>query len=247
MEGIGFRTLLPGLDSHSLNWRLWHFGNGLGAVVHGVAARRRAGRERKGWASACDGALGARPKLLGPVETLLVWARRITVRRGSWILGVACLWKRRSGQDRAGAAPNSRPSGRNAGPLRRRARARRFLSTLRLATRQRRGRRGGIITISGATGGASGSHAGGTKAHSPDKGRVGRGSSGARPHFIVLNGALINRIRGVGVGGQAAPTNVEGLSTAGGSAREAERGDGEPSAVGINRVGLSGETRAGWD
>lgn len=173
MEGIGFRTLLPGLDSHGLNRRLWHFGNGLGAVVHGVAARRRAGREREGWASACDGALGARPKLLGPVETLLV--------------------------------------------------------------------------ISGAAAGASGSHAGGTKAHSPDKGRVGRGSSGARPHFIVLNGALINRIRCVGVGGQAAPTNVEGLSTAGGSAREAERGDGEPSAVDINRVGLSGETRAGWD
>jgi hypothetical protein len=64
------------LDGGSLRRRLRHLGNGLCPIVD-RASWWRGGGEREGSArSTYDGALGTRPKLLGPVETLLVisWA-----------------------------------------------------------------------------------------------------------------------------------------------------------------------------
>lgn len=79
------------LDGRSLNRGLRHLGNGLCPIVNRTSWRRGGG-EREGSArSTYDGALGTRPKLLGPVETLLVWAQNIIVRWGSCMFGVACL------------------------------------------------------------------------------------------------------------------------------------------------------------
>lgn len=60
------------LDGCSLDWWLGHLGDGLCPIVDRVAAGWRGGREREGRTSTSDGALCTRPKLLGPVETLLV-------------------------------------------------------------------------------------------------------------------------------------------------------------------------------
>lgn len=117
LEGIRLgplRLLWLMLDGCSLDRGLGHLGDGLCPIVDRVAAGWRGGREREGRTSTSDGALCTRPKLLGPVETLLVWAR-ITVRWGSWILGVACLWERRGDAWTA----CRRQGGRDARPLRR--------------------------------------------------------------------------------------------------------------------------------
>lgn len=75
LEGIRLgplRLLWLMLDGSSLDRGLRHLGDGLCPIVDRVAAGWRGGREREGRTSTSDGALGARPKLLGPVETLLV-------------------------------------------------------------------------------------------------------------------------------------------------------------------------------
>jgi hypothetical protein len=78
LESIRLGPLrLPGLllDGRSLSRRLRHLGNGLCPIVD-RASWRRGGGEREGSArSTYDGTLGTRPKLLGPVETLLVISR----------------------------------------------------------------------------------------------------------------------------------------------------------------------------
>jgi hypothetical protein len=70
-----FRLLRLLLDRSSLNRRLWHFRNRLCPIVNGAPGRGGGGEREGSPRSTDDGTLGTRPKLLGPVETLLVIAR----------------------------------------------------------------------------------------------------------------------------------------------------------------------------
>jgi hypothetical protein len=203
LESIRLGPLrLPGLllDGRSLSWRLRHLGNGLCPIVDG-ASWRRGGGEREGSArSTYDGTLGTRPKLLGPVETLLVWAQNIIVRWGSCMFGVACLWNRRSET----WATSSRQSCRKACPLTRGAYERGFPPSWDGAPIMRSGRRGWAITISRAAIRTDVAHVGRTEAHPPDKWCSGC-SLGV--HVVIFDSALINGVRVVRVGRHASSTN----------------------------------------
>jgi hypothetical protein len=78
LECIGLRPVNLWLHGLYLDGRLWHVGDGFGAIVlEGGIARRRASTEREGRpcsSSLREGALGSGPELLGPIETLLIIA-----------------------------------------------------------------------------------------------------------------------------------------------------------------------------
>jgi hypothetical protein len=99
------------LRPRGLSRRGRHLGHGLGPVERGGSGARSGRRavkprsEGERGSLAMNGAFGSRPKLLGPVEALLVWARRKHVRRGSCRLYVACLCLGERWQDAVGAAP----------------------------------------------------------------------------------------------------------------------------------------------
>lgn len=91
LEGVG---LLRRPGSRGLCRRRGHVRNGLGPVMMRAAgcwgragSRRRAAETRakgkRGPRARGDGALGARPKLLGPVESLVVGARSSSASRAS--------------------------------------------------------------------------------------------------------------------------------------------------------------------
>lgn len=157
--------------------------------------------ERKGRAGSGNGALGAGSKLLGPIEAILVCSRRGIVRRDSWMLDVACLWKRRRWHMKAGSTSNSGPSGRygNLALVRMGLGQRRHplipVTASMTASKRRRGRGLWRFTISGAASIAEGSHGSvASKAHVPGKGR-GRGRSRTAKHGIfILNGVLVDGV-----------------------------------------------------
>jgi hypothetical protein len=81
LESIWLGALGLGLGGGGLDGRLGHVGDRLGPIVLDTSSWGRSGGEREGGSRARDGALGSRPQLLGPIETLLVvsWAAVGTV------------------------------------------------------------------------------------------------------------------------------------------------------------------------
>lgn len=76
LERIGLARLRGGLGRSSVDGGDRHVGDGLGSIVvrgGGSPVSRRGARHGEGGARGPrDGAFGSRPKLLGPVEALLV-------------------------------------------------------------------------------------------------------------------------------------------------------------------------------
>lgn len=175
------------LDRRSLGRRLRHLRNRFRPVVNGAPGWGGGGEREGSPRSTDDGTLGTRPKLLGPVETLLVWARNIIVRCGSWVFGVACLCDRRS---EAGAT-SGRQSCREARPLAGGANERRLPTTWDGAPVLRSRRRGWVITIARASVWANVAHVRSAKAHSSNEWCCGC-SLGV--HVVIFDGILINRV-----------------------------------------------------
>jgi hypothetical protein len=73
LESVRLRSSRGSFDGGGLGGRRWHVGDRLGAVVdRSCRSRRRVGHGEGGTGASGHVALGAGPKLLGPVETLLV-------------------------------------------------------------------------------------------------------------------------------------------------------------------------------
>jgi hypothetical protein len=101
----------------------------------------------------------------------------------------------------------------------------------------RRRRRRGVFTIAGATAWAVGPHGRSAEAHAPRKGGGGRRSRTASI-IVVFDGALINRIRVVGVGRHAAAADAEaGLVLSGGGSGETEGSNREAPTLRIIHYG----------
>lgn len=95
LEGIWLWSFLLWL-SRCLVGRLRHIRDGFGPIMLSSRGRApwggaRARRKGERWSSTGDGTLSSSSELLGPIETLLVCSRKDIVRRGSWMLDVACL------------------------------------------------------------------------------------------------------------------------------------------------------------
>jgi hypothetical protein len=228
LESIWLGALGLGLGGGGLDGRLGHVGDRLGPIVLDTSSWGRSGGEREGGSRARDGALGSRPQLLGPIETLLVCAGVGRVRRGSWKLLVACLYEgrgRRREQDTAGPARGGR-RGRSGGG-----------NSLGAGTSGLVGW-GDAITVSWAAVGTVVPHGRASEAHATDKGSVGVGLGVSLGGVVVINGALVD---GVGVGGHAAASHAVRDGGGGRCAGQAQGGNGEATAVAGGGVdGLGG-------